>query len=127
MKRKLSLYLAGLIIGAGGLNGCAIALISAGAAGGYAISKDSVENYFDASQQRVFQKALAVAEEMGLVKLQDKENGIIKATIQEANITITIDQITKKSIKLKVKARNKFYLPKVNIAQEVYSGIVDRL
>lgn len=127
MNRKISFYLVGLVIAASGLNGCAVVLLSAGAAGGYAISKDSVENYFDASQRHVFKKSLAVVEEMGLIKLKDKENGIIKASIREVNVTITIDQITDKSIKLKVKARNKFYLPKVDIAQEVYSGIVDQL
>ena len=108
-----------------GLNGCALLLISAGAAGGYAISKDSVKNDFDLPQDRVFHQSLAVAKSMGHVTVEDRAHGIIRANINDAIVTITVKQLTKKTVELKVKARN--VMPKVEVAQEVYNKISQRL
>ena len=69
----------GMAASAIGLNGCAVALLGAGAAGGYAIGKDSVTSHFDHSQGRVYREALAAAEHMGLVEVEDEAHGLIKA------------------------------------------------
>ena len=110
-----------------GTSGCALLLIGAGAVGGYAISRDSVRNVFDVPQDQVYEKSLTVAKSMGAVKLEDHFHGLIKADIQDANVTITIKQLTKKTVELKVKGRSHFFLPKVDVAQEVYSKIVESL
>jgi len=110
-----------------GLSGCAAALIGAGAAGGYAISKDSVTDHFDKSKDRVFRSSLAVAKEMGRVTLEDSKNGIIKTKVGEFDVTITVKQITDKTTELVVRARNKFKMPKVDVAQDVYTEIEERL
>ena len=110
-----------------GISGCALLLVGAGAVGGYAISRDSVRNVFDVPQDRVYEKSLAVAKSMGMVKLEDHFHGIIKADIQDANVTITVKQLTKKTVELMVRGRSHFFLPKVDVAQEVYSKIVEGL
>ena len=108
-----------------GLSGCAAVLIGAGVAGGYAISEDSVKNQFDVSRDHLFKKGLSVAKKMGQVTTEDKKNGLIKAKIKEADVTITVKSLTPKTVELEVKARNKFKMPAVDIAQEVYTGIVE--
>ena len=109
------------------LGGCAAVLIGAGAAGGYALSKDSVKNNFDISKDRMYHTSLSVAKEMGQVTLEDSKNGIIKAKVREIDIYITVKQLTKKTVELKVKGRNKFKMPAVDVAQEVYTKIVEKL
>ena len=108
-------------------SGCAAVLLGAGAAGGYALSKDSVKNHFDLSQDRVYKTSLGVVKEMGQVTLEDGKNGKIQAKVKEADITITVKPLTKKTVELKVSGRNKFKMPAVDVAQEVYTKIVERL
>jgi len=109
------------------VQGCAPVLIGAGALGGYAVSRDSVIDHFDTSQGRVFNEALEVIHSMGAVTLQDEQNGVIKARIEGATVTVTVKTVTKKTVKLTIKARNRILMPKVAIAQDVYAGIKDRL
>jgi hypothetical protein len=110
-----------------GSSGCAVLLVGAGAVGGYAISKDSVRNVFDASRESLYDKSLAVVESMGAVKLADRTHGLIKADVQDVNVTVTIKPLTKKTVELKVKGRSDFFLPKVDVAQEIYTKIVEGL
>ena len=108
------------------LSGCAAVLVGAGVAGGYAISKDSVKNNFDVSKDRVYGTALGVVKEMGQVTLEDRKSGKIEAKVQDVDITVTIKQLTKKTVELKVGGRNKFKMPALDVAQEVYTKIVER-
>jgi len=109
------------------VSGCALLLVGAGAAGGYAISKDSVKNVFDLPKEHVYDQSLAVVKEMGMVTLEDPRHGLIKAEVQDVNVTITIKQLTKRTVELKVRARNHLWMPKVDVAQEIYSKIIERL
>ena len=109
-----------------GLGGCAAVLIGTGAAGGYALGKDSVTDYFDLSQERVFRQSIQVVKELGLVTLEDEAHGVIKATVDDAKVTITVKPVSKKTVELKVKAR-KMLMPKVTVAQKVYDQISDGL
>ncbi|MDP3723994.1 MAG: DUF3568 family protein [Candidatus Omnitrophota bacterium] len=110
-----------------GLSGCALFLVGAGVAGGYAISKDAVQNVLDLPKEHVYDHALAVAKEMGMVALEDRAHGHIKAEIQDVNVTITVKPLTKKTVQLVVQGRNDFLMPKVDVAQEVYTKILERL
>lgn len=109
-------------------SGCAVLLVSAGAAGGYALSKDSVTDQYDASPDVVFGHALRVMEDLGAVELKDRDKGLIKGNVESAEITVTIKSLTKHTVELKVKARDLLELvPKVDVAQRVYSAINDRI
>lgn len=109
------------------ISGCAAVLVGAGVAGGYAIGKDSVKNHFDMPRDRVFRESLSVAKEMGRITLEDAKNGKIQADVKDVDITITVRQLTKKTVELKVKGRNKYKMPAVDVAQEVYNKIAENL
>ena len=109
------------------LSGCPVVLVGAGVAGGYAISKDSVKNNYDLSKDRVYGSGLAVLKEMGQVTSEDKKNGVLEGKIKEIDVTITIKPLTKKTVALEVKARNQIKMPSVDVAQEVYNKIDERL
>lgn len=110
-----------------GSSGCAAVLIGAGAAGGYALSKDSVKNQFDLPKGRVYKSSVAALKEMGQVTLQDSKSGVVEGKIGDADITITVKQLTEKTVELEVKARDKVLIPKVDVAQKVYNKIAERL
>ena len=116
-----------LAIASLGLCGCPVVLVGAGAAAGYAISKDSVRNTFDLAPQAVYQRSLTVANDMGLVTLQDEKHRMIKVKIQDATVTITVKPLTQHSVELKVQARNSFLMPEVDTAQAVYNKIIEKL
>ena len=110
-----------------GLSGCAVLLLGAGAAGGYAISKDSITNHYDLSSTVVYQAAREVIGEEGLVTLEDEHRGLIKAEVLDANLTIQVRKVSDRTTQLQVKARNDLLLPKIAIAQNVYNKIDRRL
>ena len=110
-----------------GLSGCAVLLVGAGAAGGYAISRDSVKNLFDLPAETVFRASRDVVAEEGVITVEDSHNGLIKATMAGANVTVTVKPVTKRTVELKVKARDNMLFPKVDIAQGIYTKILGRL
>ena len=109
------------------LSGCAALLVGAGAAGGYAVSKDSIRNHFDLPPSTVYHAAREVIGEEGLVTVEDERRGLIKAQVEGANVTITVKRISEKTTELKVKARNDLLMPKIDIAQVIYNKILGRL
>ena len=109
------------------LSGCAVLLVGAGAAGGYAISKDFIKNDFDLSVDHVYRVSQQVAGEVGLITVDDERHGLIKAVVEGANVTITVKRVSTKTVELRVKARNDLLLPKIDIAQTVYNKIIERL
>ena len=125
MARRCSLVV--LAIASLGLCGCPLLWLGAGAAGGYAISKDSVRNAFDLSPGAVYHSSLSVIKGLGMVTAEDASHGLIQAKVGDVNVTITVKPLTKKTVELKVKARNRFLMPRVDVAQEVYTKIVERL
>lgn len=109
------------------MTGCPLIWVGAGAAGGYALSKDSVRNQFDLSKDVVFRESLAVAKQMGLVTLEDRSHGRIHVRVENANVTISVKPMTQQAVELRVKARNQFLMPEIEIAQAVYNQILERL
>lgn len=108
--------------------GCAVLLVGAGAAGGYAISKDSVKNTFDLPESHIFRISREVLEEQGLVTTEDEKHGQLKATVEGAKVTVTVKPLSRKAVELKVKARDQtLLLPKVDVAQGIYTKILERL
>ena len=122
--RRLAL---GVAVASLAMSGCAVLLLGAGVAGGYAISKDSVRNVFDLPMDAVYARSLHVAKDMGLVTLEDRSHGQIKAKIQDVNISITVKPLTKRTVQLIVRGRNNFGMPQVDVAQEVYNKIIEQL
>ena len=110
-----------------GFSGCAVLLLGAGGAAGYAVSKDSVKNTFDLSKEFVYKQSLGVAKDMGLVTLEDHTHGQIQLRVANANVTITVKPLTKKTVELEVKARNPLLMPELDVAQAVYNKILERL
>lgn len=116
-----------LALGLISTSGCALALVGAGVAGGYAISKDAVRNTFDRSKEEVYSQSMAVANEVGLVTSEDPKKGEIKVRVESTTVTITVKKLTNRTVELKVKARNQVMMPDLDVAQNVYNRIFEKL
>lgn len=109
------------------LSGCAPVLIGAGAVGGYAVSKDSVTDYFETSQDRLFDAAVAVLQQKGAVNLQDRQMGAIEAEVEQSKVKVRLEKVTDGTVKVTIKARNQLLLPNISLAQDIYTALVKAL
>ncbi len=102
---------------AGTLSGCALLLVGAGAAGGYAISRDAIQNDFNLPASHVYRVSLDTVDAIELVTAEHEAQGLINATIQEAKVTITVARISERTTQLKVRAGSRCLFPKIEVAQ----------
>jgi hypothetical protein len=122
MKKFLSLI---LILGCFSFSGCILLLLGGAATGGYALSTDGAEGVVDASYNKVWDSAIEVMEEDGIIKVQDEKHGRIEAEVDTINMKVEIDKIGRDSVKLKVSGR-KHLMPKAKQAEKEFVKILER-
>ena len=116
-----------LVVLAGHLTGCAWLLVGAGAAGGYAISRDSITNRFEQPPDVIYDVSRDVLHELGFVMAADDSRHRLQGTVEGATVTITITPVSAQMAELKVRARNRFLMPRITVAHTVYNAIIRRL
>lgn len=110
------------------LSGCAIFLLGAGAAGGYAITDDEVEGHTDVSMKRAWNAAETVIEKEGAVILRDETTGKVEGLVEGSEIKATVEQVTSKTVRIRVKARKtKGLFPDMKRAQDLYTKIIKKI
>jgi len=110
------------------ISGCVVLLLGGGAAGGYSISKDEVEILMDKKYDTVWKASTNVLREKGLVTLEDKNAGKIEAEVEGSSVTVSVENTTPKTIRLRVKARRaKNVFPDMKRAQAVFNDIMQEL
>ena len=109
------------------LAGCApLLLATAGAVGGYAVSRDSVTVDLDRPRHEVWTAVLEETKRQGRIKREDSINGRIDARIKEADVVVTLEQLTPATVRVVIRAR-KHLLPQVDVAQRLGIGIAQRV
>ena len=107
-----------------GTSGCVYLVVGAvGAVGGYVVSPDTVEGTVNSSFGETWDAAKEITKVMGTVVEENETVGQIVATISGSKVTVTMLTVNASSTKLSVKARKSF-MPKIDLAQEVYTKIV---
>ena len=117
----------GLLALAASLSGCAALLLGAGAAGGYAVSADSITNRLEAPYDMAYDTSQQVVDDLGVILEEDHSRGRIKAEVEGAIVTVTVKRLTSDAVELRVRARNKFLMPRMAVAQRVYNAIMEKL
>lgn len=118
---------AGVFICSLSLTGCIFIVGAAvGAAGGYAISKDTIQGETNKGTASIWQASLDIAQIMGTIKTKDVEANKIEAEIDGASVVISITSITPETRRLKVSCRKNF-LPNLKLAEKVFVNIMQRL
>lgn len=97
-----------------------------GALGGYAISPDTVEGTTQGStSQDMWQAAVDTVSVMGVIEEKNEISGVLIARVQGTHVTVTISEAVKEQVQLRIKAR-KGMMPKIKLAQDIYTKIVQK-
>lgn len=109
-------------------SGCALFLVGAGAAGGIAISKDTIEGHFDRRLEPVWRAAREVLMQEGFIRSESKSHGEIEAEVRKSQVKVEILQVSEKTVRIHVKARKGHQLlPDVKLANELYNQIFQKI
>lgn len=109
-------------------SGCALFLLGAGATGGLAISKDTIEGTFDKSFDDLWRASRGTVMDEGFIRLEDKTRGIIEGEVKKSQVKIEIKQVTQQAVRLRVEARKGYQvLPDIELANELYNKINQKL
>lgn len=101
-------------------------IAAGGAVGGYAISRDTFEGVTAKSQDEIWDATQRVMSIMGTVTENDRHSGEIIGTVNGANVTVSLLAVNLSTTKIRIKARKGIF-PRVGIAQEVYTKIMNQL
>jgi hypothetical protein len=107
------------------LCGCAMILVGAGAAGGYAIGKDYIQGESDKNFDSVYSSAVETTEIIGMVESKFRNPSIakIRARVENSSLEIVVERLTRSTVRLRVKSR-KNLMPNIELAQKVYNKIL---
>lgn len=109
------------------LAGCIFLVVaSAGALGGYAITRDTIQGDYDASYSDAWKSSLKVCDILGKVSIKDSSKGVIEVNVDKAKVKVELTQLTPEAIRIKVKAR-KGVFPRLGTAEKVFVKIVQQL
>lgn len=126
MGKRVIIGAISLLVSCLNFSGCVFLPWVVGAAGGYAVSKDTIAGEIDADYDTLWDAAMKVSEIMGVINLEDKVRGRIDLNIGKSKVVVIIEVLTPKTMRLKVKAR-KYLLPNIALAQKMFVKITQQI
>jgi hypothetical protein len=90
------------------------------------VGKDSVQQSYDASFDKVYEISLAVLRQMGKVNSEDKQGGTITAIVKKATVNLKLKKLTDNKTEVTISAK-KYMLPEPSIAGGVLYEITEKL
>ena len=126
MKRKvlLSLLVPLILVS---LSGCAALIVggAAGTLGGYAVSKDTIEGDSDKIYENLWDAAITIAKARGTIKQENQQRGYIELETDSSKVHIRLTRLTRATTRVRVSARNKYHLPNLNLAEDIFVKIIE--
>ena len=121
-------WMAGILLISFLCSGCIVLAIGAGAAGGYAISKDEIEGFTDRPVEQTWRVAYEILNQEGAIESADKERHKIDAIVNESKVSFSAEQVSAKSVRFRIKARKAMNLfPDIKLAQSLHQKIIKKL
>jgi hypothetical protein len=109
------------------VSGCIVLIAtSVGAIGGYAVTRDTIQGEYDVRLNDAFRAAKEVCGMLGTVVADSASLGEVEATVDQARVTVTLVQLTREAVRIKVKARRGLF-PRLGTAERVFAKIVSQL
>ena len=96
-----------------------------GAAGFYAVSKDTVQGETDKPYDSLWNSVLTVSRFRGTIKQEDYSRGYAELLADASRVYIRLIRLTHATTRLRVSARNKYRLPNINLAQDIFVKIME--
>lgn len=108
--------------------GCVPLIIgaAAGALGGYAVSKDTIQSETDKPYDSLWYAAKTIARSRGVIKEEDSLKGYLKLEIEASQVWIRLIRITRSTTRLRISCRRR-HLPNLALAEELYTKIMGEL
>lgn len=126
MNRNLGIAV--LLLGALLFSGCVVLALGAGAAGGYAISRDEIEGFSERSLDQTWRAAYELFNRDGAVESADKERAKIEAIINESKVNFSAEQVSPRSVRFVIQARRNMNLfPDIKLAQSLHQKMMKEL
>lgn len=95
-------------------------------AGSDVIGEDAIQGEQATSFSKMWQSAFRVANIMGSLHSEDRENGVIRFDVNSTMVTVKVEQLALDKVQLHVSAR-KYLTPNLKMAKKVYKKIIDAL
>ena len=125
--RKKIFSLALLVLAAVNISGC-IPLIIGATVGGvsmYAVGKDTIVGDTDKPYESLWDAALKVSRIRGTIKSEDSVRGYLEVEAESSKAWIRFVRLTRAATRVRVSARNKFHLPNLSLAQDIFVKIME--
>ena len=123
MKKGLSIALVLFILPV--VCGCVPLMIgaAAGGLGAYAVSKDTVQGDSDKGFDLLWDSAINVTKQYGIVQQENISTGSIELTADSSKVWIRLIRLTQATTRIKISAR-KYHFPNMELAQDLFVKIV---
>lgn len=123
MKKGLSIALVLFILPA--LCGCVPLIVgaAAGGLGAYAISKDTVQGDSDKNFDLLWESAINVGRQYGIIQQENISTGYIELTADSSKVWIRLIRLTQATTRIRISAR-KFHFPNMELAQDLFVKII---
>ena len=123
MKKGLSIALVLFILPV--VCGCIPLMIgaAAGGLGAYAVSKDTVQGDSDKGFDLLWDSAINVTKQYGIVQQENISTGSIELTADSSKVWIRLIRLTQATTRIKISAR-KYHFPNMELAQDLFVKIV---
>lgn len=109
-------------------SGCAVFLVGAGAAGGYAIGKDEIEGFTDKKFDKAWDASRKVVGREGVILGENKTLGEIQAKVRETEVKAVLSRVSEKTVRIRIKARKGYrLLPDIATSQDLFTKILKEL
>ena len=108
------------------LCGCVPLLVGAavGAAGGYAVSKDTIEGETDKDYDRLWDAAVNVSQAQGFLAEEDAASGFLRTETESGHAIVTLTRLTKTTTCVRVTARKRGF-PHLTLAEDMFVKILE--
>ena len=123
MKKSLSIALILFILPV--VCGCVPLIIgaAAGGLGAYAVSKDTVQGDSDKGFDLLWESAINVAKQRGIIQQENISTGYIELTADSSKVWIRLIRLTQAATRIRISAR-KFHFPNMELSQDLFVKIV---
>ena len=123
MKKSLSIALILFILPV--VCGCVPLIIgaAAGGLGAYAVSKDTVQGDSDKGFDLLWESAINVAKQRGIIQQENISTGYIELTADSSKVWIRLIRLTQAATRIRISAR-KFHFPNMELSHDLFVKIV---
>jgi hypothetical protein len=91
--------------------------------GAYAVSKDTVQGDSDNDFDSLWESAINVSKQYGVIQQENISTGYIELTVDSSKIWIRLIRLTQATTRIRISAR-RYHFPNMELAQDLFVKII---